>query len=280
MALCWGGTTVAARYVAPVLPPLTAGWLRYLFALVLLVPLLLRREGRFPRLDRRQLVATLALGVTGVLLFNLFFFAALQHIEAGRAALVVALNTVFTAIAMTLFFGERMRRARALGIALALLGAWIVIQRGDLASLAAGGVGVGELYMLIGILSWTAYGLLARFAVKGLSSLAATTYAALWGWLMLGAFAAPDLVRTDWAAVPPAVLGALAYMGLIGTALAFLWYYEGIMRLGPARSAVFMNLVPIFSVVLAASLLGEPILASMLVGGALVVAGVMLTNRS
>lgn len=58
-----------------------------------------------------------------------------------------------------------------------------------------------------------------------------------------------------------------------------MWYSQGIRALGPARTAVFTNLVPVFGVLLSVVLLGESLTRSMLAGGVLVIAGVMLTNR-
>ena len=215
----------------------------------------------------------------GVFAFNLLFFAALERISAGRGALLIALNPATTALLLALVFRERLAGMQWLGIALALGGAWVVITEGDPGKIFAGGFGAGEAFMLAATLCWTIYGLIARFAVKGLTPVAANTYAALWGWGLFTIVALPTLLAMPWASVPLPAVAALAFTGLFGTALAFIWYYEGIVRLGPSRTSVFMNLVPIFSVTLAALTLGEPLVASMLVGGALTIAGVMLTNR-
>lgn len=72
---------------------------------------------------------------------------------------------------------------------------------------------------------------------------------------------------------------AIGYLGVFGTVIGFVWYYEGVKAIGPSRTAVFNNLVPVFGIVLAAGLLGESVLASMLVGGAVTIAGVVMTNR-
>lgn len=70
------------------------------------------------------------------------------------------------------------------------------------------------------------------------------------------------------------------YLGAGGTALGFVWYAQGLKQLGAARTAVFNNLVPVFGVGLGTVILGEPLLASMILGGAVAVAGVSLTNWS
>jgi drug/metabolite transporter (DMT)-like permease len=72
---------------------------------------------------------------------------------------------------------------------------------------------------------------------------------------------------------------ALVYMGVFGTALAFVWFLEGVKALGAARAAIFVNLVPVAAITLGVLLLGERLTPAMLVGAALVIAGVWIINR-
>ncbi|MDC8756447.1 DMT family transporter [Janthinobacterium fluminis] len=282
VTLFWGGTFIAGRIVAQSLPALTAASGRFAVAALLLLPLAWKLEGGLPRLDRRQLATTAALGFSGIFLYNLCFLAALARMPAGRTALFVALNPIVTALASALLFRERLGRAKWLGIAVAFAGAAVVITRGDpLAALHDIGqsVGAGELLMFCAISSWAAYTLIGRAALKGLSPIAATTYATLWGLALLLCGAAFEFPSIRWASFGWQVWASIAYLGVFGTVLGFVWYYEGVKAIGPSRTAVFNNLVPVFGVTLAALLLGEPVLLSMLLGGALATAGVFLTNR-
>jgi drug/metabolite transporter (DMT)-like permease len=70
----------------------------------------------------------------------------------------------------------------------------------------------------------------------------------------------------------------ISYLGLFGTVLGFVWYYEGIKKIGPARAAQFINFVPACAIILAFLILGEPITGSLLIGGLFVISGVYLTN--
>ena len=282
VALAWGGTFIAGRAVADTMPHFTAASIRFLIATACLGFLLHRVEGRrLPTLSLRQWLTTAALGATGVLAYNLAFFGALALMPAGRTALVVALNPVITALAAAVVFRERIPTHRWSGIVLALIGVWVVLTRGAIGE-AFAAFGHGELMMFGGVASWAAYTVIGRRLLSGAgapTALAATTLACAWGtaFLLLGAITEVPRVTRDM--IDLRALAALAYLGLIGTALAFVWYYEGVRAIGAARTAVFTNLVPIFGVLLGALLLGEPILPSMLVGGAVAIAGVMLTTR-
>jgi drug/metabolite transporter (DMT)-like permease len=141
-------------------------------------------------------------------------------------------------------------------------------------------VGVGELLMFGGVCSWAAYTLLGRRVLEGLTPLAATTYASLWGAAMLAAVAAPDLGKLQVSDLTMPVVLSVLYLGVLGTSVAFVWYYQAVQRLGAARTVIFNNLVPVFGATLGVLLLGEPLLPSMLVGGAIAVTGVMMVSRS
>ena len=160
VAMFWGGTFIAGRLVAKDIPHMIAATLRFTIACGLLLPLAWKLEGGLPKLNRQQLHATFALGATGIFLYNICFFSALAIMPAGRTALFVALNPIVTALALAALFGERLGTRRWLGIALAFVGAAIIITRGDLLGAArdlSASLGKGELLMLLAISGWAAY---------------------------------------------------------------------------------------------------------------------------
>ncbi len=282
VALFWGGTFIAGRVLAGSLPATSAATGRFAIAALLLAGLTWKLEGGLPRLSRRQLLATFGLGATGIFVYNISFFAALARMPAGRTALFVALNPVATALLLAIVFRERLSPARWAGIALALVGALVVISRGELLAALTdlrSTFGDGERAMLCAVVSWAAYTVIGRTALEGLSPLASTTCAALWGLALLLAASLFDTHVSTGFHLTWQAAAAMAYLGAIGTVVAFVWYSQGIRELGPARTAVFTNLVPVFGVLLSIGLLGETLTPSMVAGGVLVIAGVMLTNR-
>ncbi|MCL5279327.1 MAG: DMT family transporter [Planctomycetes bacterium] len=278
-AIFWGGTFIAGRQVAQDLGPFSIAFLRFAMASVLLLSLTRIQEGRFPRVSPGQLVLVVLLGLTGVFAYNALFFKGLSLIEASRASLIVATCPAFIAIASVLFLHERLALVQAIGIPLSILGAAVVIAKGDLRRIATGGVGLGELYILGCVLNWAAYSLLGKVALRRLSPLVSVSYSSLAGAIAL-AFPAlyEGLARTvhraswlDWT--------SMAYLAVCGTVIGFVWFYEGVQRIGATRAGLFINFVPISAVILAFFMLREPITWSLALGAALVLSGVYLTNR-
>ncbi|UUZ62412.1 DMT family transporter [Polaromonas sp. P1-6] len=276
----WGATFIAGRIVSAHLPPATAAFVRFVFATLALLAALHLSQGlrALTQVSRRQLLGTMALGATGILAYNLLFFSALAVLPAGRTSLIVALNPIVTLLVAAAFLGERLSATRWLGVGLALLGVWVVVTRGDLSQLLQS-VGKGELSMFGAVCAWAVYTLLGRRLLQGLSPLLATLWAAIWGTLFLALLALRDVPMLHASSFTPEVWASLAFLGLLGTALAFVWYYEGIRQLGAARTVVFNHLVPIFGVLLGWLVLGEPLSLSLIAGGAMALAGVFLVNR-
>ncbi len=219
------------------------------------------------------------LGATGILLYSMGFFFALHDLPASRASLIVALNPIVTLLGATVFLGERLTALRVLGIALAFSGAAVVLSKGDPAALVNGGLGLSELAMFGSVCAWAAYTLIGRTAMTTLSPVDAAAYATLWGtaFLLIASVGFGAAFPTEPTGYD--VFASLGFIGILGTALAFTWFNDGVKAVGPSRAAVFTNLVPVFGVLEAALLLGEPILPSMLIGGVLTIAGVGLANQ-
>lgn len=282
VAAFWGGTFIAGKVLAQSLPLMTAAFSRFFVASILLVIVVVKMEGKLPRLNRQQILLTAILGFTGVFLYNICFFGALAKIPAGRTSLFVSLTPIVTAILAGIIFSERLGLRRWIGIVVALLGAIVVITRGDLIGGIADisqSLGLGELMMLGAVFSWAAYTLISRKVLESLSPIVATTYGTLWGFLFLSIGAIGEFKDIDWMLLDWRVWSSVFYLGAFGTVLAFIWYYQGIQTVGPSRTAIFSNLVPAFGVLFSAVLLGEPILISMVVGGLIAVLGVSLVNK-
>ena len=274
----WGGTFVAGRLLAGTVDPASAAFLRFFIASAAMLVVTRLVEKRFVMPPKRTWLPLIMLGMTGVFAYNVFFFNGLHHISAGRAALIVASTPLVITIFAALFFRERLTSLKASGILLSLIGAITVISNGHPGSLFTGGFGPGEKALVGCVLSWSAYSLIGRSVLSTLSPLTAVCYSSIIGTLLLAIPAASEGLLHHLSIFSLVDWTNLAYLGLGGTALGFSLYYQGIKKIGATRAGIFINLVPVFSILLSWLILGESIKPIVLLGGVLVLLGVALTN--
>jgi drug/metabolite transporter (DMT)-like permease len=278
VAFFWGGTFVAGRFLAGNAHPVSAAFFRFAIASLCLLVAVCKVEGRLPALDIRQSLVIASLGLSGVFAYNLFFFNGLTLIGAARAALIIALNPVAITLCSALIYREALPLSRLVGIPLSVFGALVVITRGQPLQILSGGIGRGELLIFGCVLSWTLYSVIGKTAMRGLSPLVAVCWSSIAGTLLLSVPALfcgslVEATRFTWQ-----TWFSIGYLGLFGTVVGFLWYFQGIQQIGPSRAAVFINFVPVNGVLLATLLLDEPLGPSLLGGGLLVVLGAYLAN--
>jgi drug/metabolite transporter (DMT)-like permease len=212
-----------------------------------------------------------------VFLYNFFFLAGLARTSATNGSLIVAFNPILTAVLSAAWLKERVRPLQAAGLLLALLGVGVVITGGSPAVVRSLSFNPGDVLLLGAPLAWAFYTIAGKKVLARFPPLVATAYASLFGTLLLLPAAALE------GPLPAGVSRLTAYgwlsvlqLALLGTVAGFVWWYEGVEALGPARAAVFVNLVPLFGVLLASLILGERMAGPQLAGGLLVVAGVYL----
>jgi drug/metabolite transporter (DMT)-like permease len=160
----------------------------------------------------------LALGLIGISLYNTLFTAGLALVEASRAALIVPTNPAFTALFAALFLRERLGWLRTVGVALSMAGALWVLCRADPLAFRTVQFGLGELYLVLCILTWCIYTLLGRVALASMSALTLTAYVMAVGVLPLTVLAWNEprqLIEVTWVS-----WAALAYLVFFGTTKA------------------------------------------------------------
>ncbi|MGC4877111.1 DMT family transporter [Micromonospora sp. DT43] len=276
--LAWGAMFPILASALSRVDPLNLTTARYLLAAVILVAILLLREGSAAlRLGGRG-VEIVVLGVVGFAGFNLLTNLALEHAAPQQISLFVATTPVITQLVRWARDGVRPKPLLLALSLVALLGVGLVITRGSLAGL--GQFGLGGLMMIGAVLGWGIYTHGAsRFGAW--SPLRFTTLTALAGTAaMLGASIGADAV--GWQHAPAAadlvaITPQLAYAVIVAAVVAVLAWNTGVQRLGAANAALFMNLVPVttFVVQIARGYRPEAI---ELVGAAITIAALVAAN--
>ncbi len=282
VTMIWGGTFVAGRFLADGLSPLFAASLRFLLASVAL--LLFAGLARVPliRPSLGQWLQLTLLGFFGIFFYNLCFFYGLHYINASRASLIVALNPAVIGLASWLLFKERLSRAKVAGIVICIAGAGTVIVSRNPQLLAANAQAwIGDLLIFGCVLSWGIYSLFSKSLNQALGPVQTVMYSILLGTAMLWlASAVRGELRVDaLLSLGPQQWLSLMYLGILGSALAYIGYYDGLRKIGATRSGVFIALNPLTAVILGALLLDEQLTLPMCVGGGLILAGIYLCNK-
>lgn len=278
-ATFWGGTFIAGKILAENVGPFSASFLRFLTASFCLVLITWKIEGRFPGIRKQQIFPLILLGLTGVFSYNLFFFKGLRLIDAGRASIIIANNPIFITLLSMLLFKERITLLKFVGVLISVTGAVIAISRGDLNNIMTGGLGLGEFFIFCCVASWVCYSLIGKAVMTDLSPLVSVTYSAIIGTACLFIPALFEGILRDMKYYMTSEWISIFYLGFFGTVLGFVWYYEGIKKIGPTRAGLFINFVPIAAIILAFLILKEPLTLSLFVGALFVCSGVYLTNR-
>ena len=272
----WGGTFIATKMASEVFGSFTGASFRYLFALVFMIPMLWWKDRNAFKLTGKQFRQLLILGATGIFAYSFFFFNGLRLVEASHGALIVALNPVLVLIMTAIMGKEKISGIKVIGIVASLAGTSIVIARGNYADLFSMFTW-GDAFMLGCPISWAFYTYFAKDALKDTTPLQASTWAIILGLCLILFFVPSETFSSTH--IPPKVWLALLYLGVCGSVLGFVWYYEGIQKIGPLKTSAFNNLIPIFAMILSVILLGETIHGYMIYGSALVIGGVYLINR-
>ena len=283
VSVLWGGTFVAGRFLAGDLPPLLLASLRFLLASITLGLYLFAAKVALVLPERKQLFQLAVLGFFGIFAYNIFFFYGLTYTTASRASLVVTLNPAMIALAGWFFFKEPLELVQKIGISMCIVGAGLVIvsQSEPDMFLQAGGIS-GDSIILGCVASWTVYSVYSRNLSKSLGALLTVCYSIWFGTLILCVAAACLLPKENFAAVANLSLpgwAALAYLGVVGSAIAYVWYYDAIRWIGATRSGVFIALNPLSAVLFGVLLFGESIGPLVGLGGVLAVTGIYLNNK-
>lgn len=278
----WGGALSSGRVVSQYLSPVTTGFIRFSIALLLLYPFYRTKIGRLPRLSRREWGLVFLIALFGMVLFNIFLFSSLKTITAIRSSILLAFTPIIVIFLCMALYRQKVSKGQWAGIALSVTGAVLTITGGDIMSVIENGLALGDVTMLLAVLSWALYSLVIEQATKTLSSFTILIYAGGIGLLLLFPFTF-TFAEGGWSAVPslpPVAIFNLLYLGIFAAGLSYIWYFEGIKALGSGTASAFLNLEPVAAILIGILFLSEALTAPLAFGAALVIAGLFLTGKS
>lgn len=272
----WGTNFNAGKIVVTHIMPLTASALRYTIAAIVLLIINLPHLKLLPDIFRKNAIMFIVLGVVGVAGFNGLFLLGLKYTSPINGALIMATNPLITALLAALVLHESIKVNQRIGMLVSFTGVVMVITHGSWDTLIHMRIAKGDWIIFLANVCWASYGVLNRRYVKYSSALVTTTSTLALGALLLVvvAFFEPhgyeSALHQRWD-----IYALILYMAICGSALAYLSWNYAIEQLGPSRTSLFFNLVPVFTVVVS-FVSGMSIDWTQMVGGALVIGGVLI----
>ncbi|ANB60047.1 DMT family transporter [Anoxybacteroides amylolyticum] len=220
------------------------------------------------------------LGLTGVFLYNVCFFIATKYAPIVKSSLVIAVNAPLITLFAALFLKEKITAKNIVGLVMALFGAVYIITNGHPSILLELGVAPIDLVLIGACLSWSIYSVVGKVVMKKYSPLAATTYATGFGTLFLAPFA---LYYTSFASVKASgweVWLSILYVAVIVSVVSFVWWYNGIQKVGASTSSIFINVMPISAAVMGTIFFDEQLTHVHIVGALFVFGGTLFNMYS
>lgn len=270
----WGSNFNAATALAGHVEPITAGAERFVIAIVVFALLRLAQGRAESPLSWGMMLRLSGLGILGVFCFNFAFFTGLQTTSAINGALIMAFSPLLTILLSALFIGGVIQRQHWAGALLGFAGVALVVTGHEHAlSLAT-----GDLYLMFACFCWSLYNVFCKKYASNVPPLQLSRWS-------IGAGAAGLVAAALWQEQPVTTLPRLdmglhlilLYMGLFGSVLAYIFWIRGVQAYGPAKAAMFFNLVPVFTLLVGIAL-GDYPRPVQLLGMALVIIGVLMGN--
>ncbi|WP_079529554.1 DMT family transporter [Halobacillus hunanensis] len=262
------------------LPPFTIAFIRLLIAFLVLFPLGYKKAWKYRLTFWENKRPFLIMALAGITFFNTFIYGALQFTTATNVSVLESVIPVVTVIISAFMLKEKLSFIQWSGIMLSLLGAVWVVMDGRLFQLTSMAWNIGDGLMIGSIVSWAVYSVYVKQYMHLFPSFAAIL-------LMTGISVVllfPVVLIEWWVTGVPSFNGSshvlgLLYLGIFPSFIALILYNRAVDALGPSKASVFLNFLPVVTMVGAYFWLGETITVMQMIGAVIVISGVILTTQ-
>lgn len=272
--LIWAGNAIVNKMAATAIDPAAIAFYRWLVAGLVLTPFMAMTVWRNRRSYRPYLVKFAILALLGMAINQTLGYYAGLTVSAMNIGIITSLIPLMTVLISIFLLGETPTAGIIVGTLLSLGGILYLVSAGDIASLLHQGIGDGELLLLAGSFAYALYGVLLKKWQLPFSTWQSVYVQILFGIVML----LPNFLSATNAPINSATLPLILYAGIPASVLAPYLWLQSVRFLGASKTAIFMNFLPVFTAMIAMSLLGEKLEHYHVVGGLITLCGVILSQ--
>jgi drug/metabolite transporter (DMT)-like permease len=284
--IIWSGNFIVARNIFREIPPVSLNFYRWLVATVILFPFALKKLSADIKHIRGNILYLLFTALTGVSLFNSFVYVGAHYTSAINLALIGTTSAPVIAVLLArIFLREQVGLLKAMGMLLCIIGVLYLLVKGNINNLYRLEFGRGDLWMLAAAFSFAVYNTLVKKKPSNISAVGFLFIIFFFGTVLLLPFFIYEINSQTNAEWTREVILSILYLAIGASVISFLIWNRAILIwnrairiLGAGRTALFGNLIPVFSSLEAVVLLNETITWVHIVSFALVVTGLVLAN--
>jgi drug/metabolite transporter (DMT)-like permease len=277
----WGMNFVAMKHLIGDVGALKVVLLRVHIAALIFALILVFRRNLIPRFKREEWILLLLVGFFGVVTNQVFVSYGTSYLSAAVASMIATSTPVFMAVLSRVVLGERLGPRKLAGVCIAFSGFLIVVLFGSTEARFSVTNALGVFITALAPLSWTTSTLLStRLMMRHDPTVITAISTLIAGALLLPALAWQPSLANDLLAFDIVEWAAVIVTSVLSIVVAYTVWYRALRRLEPTQIAVYVYLVPFFGVIFAWLLLGETITRFVVVGGATILGGVIITNSS
>jgi drug/metabolite transporter (DMT)-like permease len=269
------GTHLVAKVAARDVEPFTLTLVRSLIAASAVLLLLLLR-GRFIRVKREDWPTVLFRSFLAVPLNQFLFLHGIRSTTPSNAALLYATTPILVVLFSRWLLKEKLTRRKVIGIALGFAGVvTVILERGVDASAR---YLFGNLIIYVAVLAWGLYTVLGKRLITKYGPIDASAMTLLTGTAIFLPIGIIPAMQFDYGAIGFWTWGQILYLGIITSVVAYVMWYYALARAEAGKVALFANLQPILTTIMAVVLLGQDVTVPFVIGGAIAILGVIIAQ--
>ena len=275
----WSGNFIVAKAVHKEIPPISLNFYRWLIAAVIILPFALKKFKAEWKSVRQSWHYLFWISLTGVALFNTFVYIGAHYTSAINLALIGTTSSpIMSVIFARIFLKEKIGWLKLAGMILCVAGVLFLLSKGNFQNLLSLQFSIGDLWMLLAAFCFAVYNTMVKKKPSAISPVNFLFVIFSFGTLMVLPFFIWEMNRTPAVLWNTNLVLSILYLGLGASVICFLIWNIAIGKLGAGRTALFGNLIPIFSSIEAAIILHEQFTWIHVVSMLIVFVGILLAN--
>ena len=273
--LIWSMNIAVTRYVVDYISPVSISFYRWLVAFLVLTPFMATRVWRERVLIQQYWKKLAVLAAFGMVLYQGLGYTAAHYTSATNMGIINAFIPIFTIFVSMFLLKEIPNRFAIVGSILSFLGLLYVMAQGNLAGLIQSCGHLGDVMMVIAVFFYAFYGVFLKKWQLNIPLMISLYIQIIFALL----YHLPFVLWLGLEAINPQNISSVLYAGIFPSLIAPLVWMLAVQMIGPNRTSIFMNLMPVFTAIIAYIWLNEAWTVYHSIGGAIILLGILLAQK-